>query len=375
MVRYSHLRWALYFGGALAEMAVLLLVLWTGASARIRDAAEKRVRNPLLRAYVYFPLLSAATAVLFLPLAVYSGFVLPHQYGLSNQSAPDWAWDRLRSLAITCVLGPPVVTLLYWTLRRSPQRWWLGFWAASIPLIVVSTVLAPLVIAPLFNRFGPLRNERLKARLLALAADAGIERGRVFEVDASRRTRAVNAYVNGLGGSARIVLWDNLLERLDEEEVLFVMAHEMGHYVEGHVPLGVVGGIAGTLFLLVLTHTGVRRLLLLHGERWKLRGPADLAALPAYLLVLALLNFFGSPVESAISRVFEARADTFALRLRGGGPAAASSYVKLSELNLSLPDPPPFIVWWMFSHPPLQERIDRALAWPEKQGTAISLPE
>ena len=366
MARYSHLRYALFFGGALAELAVLLLVLCTGASARIRDAAERRVRNPIVRAYVYFPLFSAATALLMLPLAVYSGFVLPHQYGLSNQPAPDWAWDRLRSLAITCVLGPPVVALLFWTLRRSPRRWWLGFWVASIPLIVISAILAPIVIAPLFNRFGPLRNERLKARLLALAAEAGIERGRVFEVDASRRTRAVNAYVNGLGGSARIVLWDTLLEKLDEEEVLFVMAHEMGHYVEGHVPMGVAAGIVGSLILLALTDAGVRRLVLLHGERWKLRGPGDLAALPAYLLVLALLNFFGSPVESAISRVFETRADTFALRLRGGGPAAASGYVKLSELNLSLPNPPPFIVWWMYSHPPLQERIDRALAWPEK---------
>jgi STE24 endopeptidase len=254
------------------------------------------------------------------------------------------------------------VALLYWTIRRSPQRWWIGFWIASIPLMVIAILLGPLVIDPLFNRFQPLRNERLRDRILALAAKAGIEHSRVFEMNASKRTNAVNAYVTGIGGSARIVLWDTLLQKLDEDEVAFVMAHEMGHYVEHHVPLTLLAGSLGTGALLWFTNGSARVLIRRRGDEWQVRGLDDMASLPVLMLLLALLNFFGSPVECAISRTFERRSDDFALRLTGDGRAGAASFVKLSEKNLALPDPPPFIEFWMFSHPPLKDRIENALA-------------
>jgi Zn-dependent protease with chaperone function len=362
MTRYSHTRYALYFGSVMVNALILLLLLRSGVSARLRDFAERRGRNGLLRAYIYYPLLTLAYGALTIPLAFYSRYLLPHQYGLSNQTLGGWVTDGLKAFAISAVVAPPVIALLYWTIRRSPRRWWVGFWLASVPLLFLTILLAPLVIDPLFNRFGPLQDERLRDRILALAREAGIERGRVFEVDASQRTKAVNAYVTGLGGSTRIVLWDNLLTRLDEDEALFVMGHEMGHYVEGHVPLALAGSILGTFFFLFLTDRGARTILARQGDRWRVRGLDDLASLPLLLLIVALLNFFGSPVESAISRFFERRADELALRLRPDGRTAASAFIKLSELNLSHPDPPPFVEFWMFSHPPLKDRIRHALA-------------
>jgi len=366
MVQYSHTRYALYFAGTLLNLLALVLLLRSGLSARLRDLAERKGGNGLLRAYIYYPLFTLAYGALTLPLTFYSSYLLPHQYRLSNQSLAGWGADGAKGFALAALLGPPVVALLYWTLRRSPRRWWVGFWLASIPLMVVSILLGPLLIDPLFNRFQPLSNVELREKILALARKAGIEQSRVFEVDASRRTKAVNAYVTGLGGSARIVLWDTLLEKLDEDEALTVMAHEMGHYVERHVPLLLVAGIVGSFLVLGLTDQGARRLLAARGEQWGVRGLDDLASLPVLVLTLGLLNFLGSPVESAISRTFERRADAFSLRLTGDGRATASAFIKLSELNLSHPNPPPFIEFWMFSHPPLQDRIDAALAWGQR---------
>jgi STE24 endopeptidase len=368
MVRYSNTRYALYFVGTLCNLLVLVLILRSGLSARIGEFAERKSNNGLVRAFIYCPLFLAAYSVLMLPLAFYSGFVLPHQYGVSTQSLGNWVLDSGKSFGLRALMGSPVVALLYWTLRTKPRSWWLGFWIATIPLLVLTTLLWPLLVDPLFNTYQPLRNIQLRDRILALAEKAGIERGRVFEVDASRRTKAVNAYVTGIGGSARIVLWDTLLQKLDEDEVLFVMGHEMGHYAERHVPLLLAGSIVGTLFFLIIIDRSARLLIARNGEAWKIDRLDQIASLPVLVLLTTVLNFLGSPVESAISRTFEQRADTFGLRLTGDGRTAARSFIKLSELNLSHPDPPLFIELWMFSHPPLKQRIEKALAWPRAGG-------
>jgi len=362
MERYSYTRYALYFAGAALDILALLALLRFRVSARIRDYAKRKSSNPLVQAFIYYPVVMAAYGALVFPLAVYSSYLLPHQYGLSNQSLSGWALDRAKQAAIGAAVGPLIVALLYWSLRRSPRRWWLGFWLASIPLTIAAVLLVPLVIEPLFNRFGPLRNEALRARILALAQQAGIERSRVFEVDASKRTKAVNAYVTGIGGSARIVLWDTLLERLNEDEVLHVMAHEIGHYAERHVPIGLALAIFGTLGVLLFSDASARRLIDRYGATWGVHGLDDLASLPLLMLIVSVINFVGSPVESAVSRTMESRADQFALRLTGNPTAGIRSFVKLSELNLSHPSPPAFVEFWMFSHPPLQKRIDAAKA-------------
>lgn len=363
MVRYSNLRYALYFVDSLAGMLAVFLILRSGASARMRDVAEERFRNGLLRACVFVPLYLIAVRLLMLPLAWYGSYFLPHEYGLSTQTPGGWLLDVAKGFGVAAAIEAPLAALLVWTIRRSPRRWWALFWLALIPIEVVAVLLAPIILDPIYNRFTPMPESRLRDEILSLAARAGIERSRVYVMDASRRTRETNAYVTGIGGTARIVLWDTLLQQMDEEEVLAVMAHEMGHYVERHVPIGLLISILGSGFMLFLLDRGTRLLLAQRGDDWRLRGMDDLAALPALLLVLAVLQFFGGPVESAVSRIFESRADAFGLRLTHNGRAAASAFVKLSEQNLSLPSPPPFIEFWLFTHPPLQKRIDRALAW------------
>ncbi|MBM3460033.1 MAG: M48 family peptidase, partial [Armatimonadetes bacterium] len=222
-------------------------------------------------------------------------------------------------------------------------------------------LVAPVLVDPIYNRYTPLPDTPFRARILELAHSAGIRESAVFQVEMSHRTKSVNAYVTGLGGTARIVLWDTLLLRLSEEEALAVMAHEMGHYVERHVPIGLAGAVAGTLVLLLILDRLARAALHRWRNRWRVEGLDDLAMYPLYLALVIGLNFAASPVTCALSRVLESRADEFALRQTADPRDVASALVKLSENNLSDPRPPAFVEFWLFTHPPLQARIDRAL--------------
>ncbi len=368
MVRYSYTRYALYFAGVAFDATVLALFLTTGASARLRDAAERRTRRPIPRLLLYFLGFSLAYGVVSLPLTFYRGWWLPHQYGLSDQSLLAWLWDRTKEGVVGFAIAAPLGLALFAMLRRQPRRWWFSFWLLSIPVTVAMVLLAPVLLDPIFHKYEPLRDTVLRDKILALAAKAGIEGGRVYQVDMSRETTTLNAYVTGLGGTKRIVLWDTTLKRLEPEEILFIMGHEMAHYVYNHVYWGVGLSIGGSLVLFFLldrlTYAAVDR----WGRDWRVRGLGDVAALPALLAGLALLQFLGSPIESAVSRTMEAQADRFGLQITGDGHAAARAFVKLSEQNLSLPSPPSFIRFWLATHPTLSERIDTALAWDRERG-------
>ena len=360
---YSSLRVGLYFVGTFAGMAALFAVLAGGVSARLRDLAEARVRHPLARAAVFYPAITLVTKALLLPLSVLSVYTLPKLYGLSTQTPPGYLRDWLTNWAVAAVIGAPVMALLIWAIRRSPRRWWFGFWLALVPLIFAGTYLTPLVYDPLFNRIEPLKNTALRDRILAVAASAGIPRSDVFQMDASKRTRAVNAYVTGILGSTRIVLYDTMFDKLNEDEIIAIVAHEMGHYVERHVLIGVSLSVLGSLLLLWIAARLADFALRRWGPGWGLRSLDDLAAVPLFLLLLAILNFAGAPLENAVSRHIETRADLFALRQTNDGLAAASSLLRLGEANLSDPDPPKWVVYTLFSHPPLRERHERALMW------------
>src|SRR5262249_55372423 len=257
------------------------------------------------------------------PLTFTSGWYVEQRYRLSRQTLPAWLWDGVKSLLVSAVIMPPMVWLLYTCIRRSPRRWWLGFWLASLPVLTFLVLVAPVVIEPLFNRFEPLRDAALREKILALAARAGIEGGRVYQVDMSTKTRALNAYANGLGETKRIVLWDTLLARMKEDEILFVMGHEMAHYVFQHVLILLGAGFVGMFISFGLTDRAAGARLASRGERWGVTHLGDLASLPVILGVLSALQFFAMPAVGAVSRTMERQADAFGLRLTGNGEAAA----------------------------------------------------
>lgn len=344
-------------------LAIPALVLFTGLSARMRSFARGTGRPWLAVILIYFLLYSILVYALSFPLSYYAGYVRQHAFGLSNQTFDRWFGNSLKSLAVGLVSGSLVIWLPYWLIRRSPRRWWLYTGLLSLPFLLFVALVEPVWISPLFNQFGPMKDQKLEAEILSLAREAGIEGGRVFEVDKSLDTRAVNAYVTGFLGSKRIVLWDTLLAKLSAREVRVVMAHEMGHYVLNHVTQGILTGFLGSLVLLFGTHRLAHLALNRFQNRIGFSTLSDVASLPLLLCLVQLLSLLFQPLGLALSRHWEREADRFALELTRDNHAAATAFVRLQAENLANPRPGWLFVIWRGSHPSLAERIEFANAY------------
>jgi Zn-dependent protease with chaperone function len=362
----------LWWLGQAFGVAFPLLLLATGFSARMRSAAARVAPHWLGTAALYAVFYRALDWAASRPLGFYGSFVRPHAYGLSDQTFAKWLHDTSLDLGVSALVGAVVVVGLYAWLRKAPRRWWLGATACLVPFLLVVFLIQPLWIAPLYNDFGPMQDPALEAKILALAERAGIEGSRVFEVAKSVDTKTVNAYVTGFLASKRIVLWDTLLARLDEPEVLFVMGHEMGHYVLDHVVWGIVLSALGAGVVLYAIHRIAPLVIARFGSRMGFASLADVASLPLLILLIELGSFALLPVGLAVSRHLEHEADRFGLELVQDNHAAALAFVKLQQSNLGVPRPGPLFVWWRASHPPLGARIDFANAYrPWEQGEPL----
>ncbi|HEY7444831.1 MAG TPA: M48 family metallopeptidase, partial [Vicinamibacterales bacterium] len=242
--------------------------------------------------------------------------------------------------------------------KKSPSRWWLYTGLAAVPFLVLIIFVQPIWIDPLFNRFGPMKDKALEAQILQLAERSGIEGSRVFEVAKSEDTKAINAYVNGVGGTKRIVLWDTILARLEPAQLLVVMGHEMGHYVLGHIWKSILIFSVLIMATLYAVHRVAGRLLDRYRERFRFSELSDVASLPLILMLFGAFSFLVTPVALAVTRHFEHEADRFGLEITHGNYAAATAFVKLQQDNLAVPRPSMLYTLWRESHPPLGDRID-----------------
>ena len=357
-VRYFRGNTVLWAVGILWGLLLPAFALFTGLSARVRDFARRTGRTWFFTVAIYGIVITVLAFVAGLPLAWYGDFVREHAYGLSNQTFGKWMGDSLKGLAIGLVVVALVLWMPYLLLRKSPRRWWLWTGLGAMPLLVLVIFISPLWIDPMFNRFGPMEDPRLESRILALAERAGIEGGRVYQVDKSVDTDAVNAYVTGFGGSKRIVLWDTILRKLDERELLFVMGHEMGHYVLHHVLMSLV--LSAGLILVSLY--SVHRLSGWFIARWKHRfgfdRMDDVASYPLLVLIVSLVSLVITPIPLAYSRWAEHEADRFALELTRDNHGGATAFAKLQQENLAVPYHGTLYKLWHDDHPPIGERID-----------------
>jgi Zn-dependent protease with chaperone function len=340
------------------SIALLVLILATGFSATMRDWSQQIGRRWFFVLVVYWVLFSLITTAADLPRAYYEEFVREHAYGLSNQTLSKWWADTLKSFAVSCIVGSLVLWVPYLLLRKSPRRWWLYTGLAMIPFIVVGTLVAPVWITPLFNKFEPMRDKALEARILSMADRAGIEGSRVFEVNKSVDTKTLNAYVAGLSGTKRIVLWDTIITRMTERELLFVMGHEMGHYVLGHIWYGVVFSSLLIIASLYAAYRTAGAVLARWGRRFGFTTLADVASLPLLLLLVSVFSLIVTPLSLAFTRHIEHEADRFGLEITQTSHSAGTSFVKLQEDALANPRPGLLFKLWRESHPPLGERID-----------------
>jgi Zn-dependent protease with chaperone function len=341
--------WGVWLPGVLA---------FSGISARLRNVAVRVGRVWFFTIGLYVVMYLALVYLLDLPLAYLEGYLRLHAYGLSNQSLHKWFGDSVIRLLISMAVGFALAWVPYLLMARSPKRWWIYTTLLSVPFLFAGMLIKPIWIDPLFNRFGPMKNQALEQKILALAGKAEIEGSSVFEVEKSVDTKAVNAYVTGVLATKRIVLWDTLLAKLDEKEVLHVMGHEMGHYVLGHVARSIVLSAVLTLIGLFLVDWCGRRLLARYFKRLGIDGLADVASLPLLLMLLEVAMLVLSPAALAYSRIQEREADKFALELTHDNHAGAHSFLKLMEENLSNPRPGPIYKFFRSSHPSIGERID-----------------
>jgi STE24 endopeptidase len=357
-VRYHRTGNVLWVIGTLWGLAIPALLLVTGFSAQLRDLAWRLGRKWFFVIAVYFAGFCLIVYLLDFPLAYYAGFVRGHAYGISNQSFAKWFTDSLKGLAVEVVAGSLVLWVPYLLLRKSPRRWWLYTGLACVPFLFFADFVSPIWIDPLFNDFGPMKDKRLEAQVLHLARRAGIEGGRVFEVNKSVDTKTVNAYVNGFAGTKRIVLWDTIIAKLERPQLLFVMGHEMGHYVLDHVVKGIFFAAALILMALLAIDRTARALLSRMGGRFGFGELSDVASLPLLALLFGLFFLVFAPVGLAFSRHLEHEADRFGIELTRDNHAAATAFVRLQEENLGYPRPGLLYKLWRSSHPPLGERID-----------------
>ncbi len=339
-------------------LAIPALFLFTGFSARIRNWAQAIGKKWFFVVGIYFVIFTLINAVINFPLSYYQEFVRQHDYGMSNQTFGKWMSDSLIGLALSLVVGFLFVWIPYLLLKRSPRRWWLYTGLLSVPFLILTILVQPVWIDPLFNKFGPMKNKELETKILALAERAGIEGGRVYEVAKSEDTKALNAYVTGFGNTKRIVLWDTTIAKLDENELLFVMGHEMGHYVLGHIWKMLIFFPLIILFTLYLIHRTSGWLLRKYKDRFGFSELSDVASLPLIILLFSIFLFFITPGVMAFTRSQEHESDRFGLEITQNNRAAATAFVKLQTENLAVPRPHWLVRLWQASHPPLGERID-----------------
>lgn len=341
-------------------IAIPLLVLFSGLSARIRRLAHRIGRKWFFLIALYGILITLLSFVIDLPMSFYGGYLRPHEYGLSNQTLGKWSGDRLKELMVNLVVTPLVLWIPFLLLKKSPRRWWLYTGLALVPFVIFSILISPVLIDPLFNEFGPMKNKELEARILTLAQRAGIEGARVYEVDKSVDTKTLNAYVTGLWKTKRIVLWDTTLRVLTPREVLAVMGHEMGHFVLGHM-MQLTAFVCLYMFVgLYAVHRTAGFLIARYREPWGFDSLADVASLPLIFLLFNLALFVLNPAINAVTRHNEHESDRFALEITRDNHAAATAFVKLGQQNLAIPRPGPIYRIFRQSHPSLGDRIDFA---------------
>ena len=364
-IAYSRAGYTLYFVSYFLGGLFLFLILRLGWAAKFRDIAENVSDKKWVQGLVFVPLLFLTIGVLDLPVHLYWHALSLH-YQQSIQGWGSWFWDWSKGELLDIAFGIVLVLILFAVMRRSPRRWWLYFWFPAVLILLGLIVITPLVIDPLFNKFEPLSKEHadLVASIEKLTKHAGvpIPPERMFLMVASQKTNAINAYVTGLGTSKRVVIWDTTIQKMSNEEALFVVGHELGHYVLGHVWRGFLLGAAGLLLALYLLFRGLHWALDRWGRDWKVYGQEDWASLAVLLLLLQALLFVASPVISGISRMQEHAADVYGLEVIHGlipnsEEVAAHAFQVLGELDLSDPNPPPFVTFWLYSHPPLAERL------------------
>ena len=310
---------------------------------------------------IYWGQFSILWYALYFPLGVYEGFVREHKYGLSNMTLAAWLGDEAKNQLLTILLGGLVVAVLFAIVRRLPRTWHLWGAGAAILFQAIGIVVAPVFIAPLFNKYTVLQDARIRDPILRLARQNGIPATDVYEVDASRQSNRVSANVSGFLGTERITLNDNLLNRCSPEAVLAVMGHEIGHYVMNHIYKMMVFVGIFMVVIFVILRQALDWSLAKWGSRWQIHGIDDPAVIPLAMLVISVISLVYLPINNTLTRTQEYEADIFGLNTSRQPDGFAEAALLLGEYRKLEPGPVEEFIF--FDHPSGRTRIFASMRW------------
>lgn len=358
--RYNRIRRWLSMADLVLGFAFLVVLLVTGWSGALRDyAVQLAPEQYSIQVFFYVLMLLVISKILAVGVDYY-GFRLEHRYHLSNQKLRSWIWDELKGWLLGLVLGTLLVELLYFTIRQSPQHWWIVAWFAFLALLVLFAQIAPIVFLPLFYKFEPLENDNLKDRLIRLSERAGTRVRGVYEWKLSEKSKKANAALTGLGATRRIILADTLLQNYSDDEIEAVLAHELGHHVHKHI----LKSIAVQAGITLLGFWAANTVLHYAMERSHLfETMSDFANLPLLVLVSTVLSFLLMPILNSYSRFNERQADRYCFQSITTVAPFISSMNKLAEQNLAERAPGKWVEWFFHSHPAIAKRVAAAEDW------------
>jgi len=357
----------------LSTVLVMWLLLRFRLSMRMRDLAERIARfRPLQTAIYWVQFIILVTLVTF-PLTIYEGYLREHKYGLSNQAFGQWMRDQAVVLGIGIVLGAIFMVPLFGLVRRLGKNWWVWGAVATVVFIAFVALIAPVYIAPLFNKYTKLEDPSIKDPILSMARANGIPATDVYEFDASRQSNRVSANVSGFAGTLRISLNDNLLKRCTLPEIETTMGHEMGHYVLNHIYKGLVMNGVVIVIVFAFLSWAINFALSRWGERWGVRDIGDVAVLPLAVTVLSIYFFLTTPLNNSITRTMEFEADMYGLNAARQPDGEANVDLLLGEYRKM--DPGPIEEFLFFDHPSGRTRITAAMRWKAEHPETASAEE
>ena len=361
--------WLILWDFLVIAVVMWLLLRWR-ISAKMRDWAERVTRFRPLQTAIYwlqfFLLFSLGT----FPWALYESYFREHKYSLLNQTFGPWMRDQLVMLAVNAVLGALFFVLLFGLIRRLGKNWWVWGAVFCVSFLAFVTLIAPVFIFPLFNKFTKLEDPRIKGPILSMARANGIPASEVYVFDASRQSDRVSANVSGFAGTMRISLNDNLLKRCSLPAIESTMGHEMGHYVLNHVYKGVALNGIVIVVGFAFANWGINAALVRWGDAWGVRGITDVAVLPLAVLLFSIYSLVATPVTNTITRTMEYEADMYGLNAGQQPEGEAEVDLLLGEYRKL--DPGPVEEFIFFDHPSGRTRITAAMRWKAEHLAAVA---
>ncbi|MDC3425598.1 M48 family metallopeptidase [Aquibacillus sp. 3ASR75-11] len=347
---------AMFFSTFPLEILFLYSVIKKNGHIFLANFVESNVKRVWIQTSIYSGLLLLTYTLVKLPFDLV-WFWITRQEGISNQPIGDWTYELGLDFLLMWLVFTVGLIITRVVIKKFAKAWWLILWLIALPIAIFVAYIQPIWIDPLYEDFEPLEESALRDKIETLTEEVGIEDATLLQVNMSAKTSTYNAYVAGIMGSARIVLWDTTIKGMTDEEILFILAHEIGHYVKKHVYFGVAGYIILSFVLFFLTAVIYERIWGRRVHTKTFRSKHDLRAIPTLLLILSILLMLTQPISLYVSRQMERSADTYAIENTKELEPGISAYKKMALQSKSDISPSIWIEWIRYSHPMIQNRI------------------